>query len=113
MSHMAKRRVLIGAALLVLIAATAVITRNAAQEAQGLSDSNQLVTVVVSTEDIPIGARLQSLLKRGIFTEIQIPRYALVATAITDLEQLRGEDYTTAVIMKNEQVLAVRIGSRI
>jgi hypothetical protein len=110
MSHMAKKRVLIGATFFVVIAATSFISWNARRGGTGIPDEAALVRVVVSTEDIPIGARLQPLLDRGVFKEIYIPRYALVAGSIRDLEQLEDANlFTRTVIVKNEQILTFRL----
>ena len=72
------------------------------------SIDESLATVVVATEDIPNGALLDPLIERGVFVEVQIPRYALIEDAVTDVQQLRGLR-TVSVIVRNEQISPYRL----
>jgi hypothetical protein len=67
-----------------------------------------LLTVIVSTRDIPAQQDLDPLVANGVFMEIQVPYDLLVEGAITDIRQL-VHTTTTAVILKNEQIPEARL----
>jgi hypothetical protein len=68
------------------------------------------VTVIVATEDIPPEARLKPLIRRDVFVEVDIPRSVVIATAVTDIYQLKAAESTTALILENEQIPLQRLG---
>lgn len=97
---------------IVLVVATAatssfVLDRRQSEE---VPFDGELVTVVVSTEDIPANQPLDPLVEEGVFQELQIPADLLVAGAVTDLLQVEGSS-TTTVILANEQISTARLTS--
>jgi hypothetical protein len=80
----------------------------AIQESKGVDIDTALVTVVVSTEDIPANQPLDPLVEEGVFQELQIPADLLVRGAVTDLHQVEGSRATT-IILANEQISIVRL----
>jgi hypothetical protein len=100
---MTRTRLLVGLAIVVAIALMLY-----ARGDRRLGDYHPSATVVVATEDIPNGARLDPLIMKGIFVEVQIPRDALIEDAVTDIRQLEGLR-TVAVIVKNEQISPYRL----
>lgn len=104
----------VGVAFLVALAIAAAVTVYWTRYRAGVGDgAGPLATVVVATEDIPIGARLRPLIRRGVFKEVKIPRYALIENPVMNLDDLHGVEFTTAVIVKNEQIPWSRLGSRV
>jgi Flp pilus assembly protein CpaB len=78
----------------------------------GACHSGSSVTVVVSKVDIPAGTRLDQLVAEGDFQTIQVPEYAVVKGAVTDIGELPGQT-TADRIFTNEQVSILRLqGSR-
>ena len=67
-----------------------------------------MVTVVVSKQDIPAGTKLDGLISAGEFTTSSIPQTALVQGAVTDLSQLRGRR-TSTFILQGEQISTSRL----
>ena len=71
-----------------------------------------LVSVVVSKEDIPAGTDLDTLIARGEFTTKRIPDDAVIRGAVTSLTQLKGRQ-TSEPIVAGEQITTARMqGSR-
>lgn len=68
----------------------------------------EVTTVVVATEPIAAGTDLDPVIEEGIFTSIDVPTDALVAGAVTSLEQLRGGT-TSDGILPNEQIPTARL----
>ncbi len=66
------------------------------------------VDVIVAQEDIPAGARLDTLISSGGFTTVAVPRDAIVGGAITTFDQLRGHTTSTA-IFAGEQMSTARL----
>jgi Flp pilus assembly protein CpaB len=106
---MTKTRLLVGLAIAVAIAATALMLY-VRWDRKPTGDYFPSATVVVATEDIPNGARLDPLIEKGIFVEVQIPQDALIEDAVTDIRQLEGA-ITVAVIVKNEQISPYRLSN--
>jgi len=67
------------------------------------------VLVVVSSQDIPSNTNLNTLVETGGFQEIRVPESALVAGAVTTLDELRDR-VTSAPILANEQIPLSRLG---
>ena len=68
-------------------------------------------SVIVSTVDIPAGAALNPLIKRGKFASILVSNNAVVPSAVVDISQLQGK-YATAPIYEEEQIPLARVGDR-
>lgn len=61
-------------------------------------------------EDIPANQRLDPLVERGVFVEVQLPLDWIVDGAVTDLKELEGTT-TTTVILANEQIPVARLST--
>ncbi len=72
------------------------------------SSGGQLVSVVVSEQDIPAGADLDGLMGSGAFSTRSVPRSALVRGAVTQLEDLKGRE-ASAAIAAGEQITTARL----
>lgn len=66
------------------------------------------VDVVVSRQEIPANTELTPLIQAGGFATRAIPREDLMAGAITDVAQLRGQR-TAFPILEGEQIVAARL----
>ena len=97
---------------IVLVAVTAATTSFVLDRRQReeVPFDGELVTVFVSTEDIPANQPLDPLVKEGVFAEVSIPKKLLVDGAVTDLLQVEGSK-TTTVILANEQITTARLTS--
>jgi pilus assembly protein CpaB len=83
---------------------------------QGVRDtsrraSEDQVTVIVSKQDIAAGTSLDSLIKSGGFTTLQVPANTLVQGAVTDLTQLKGHTTQYPVLQGQQISVAVLQGS--
>lgn len=98
-------------AMLLAFAATLAVYLYVKGVREEATTGGEMVTVIVSKQDIPVGTALDPLIEQGVFTTKSIPRDALVAGAVTDLSQLRGQ--TTAFpILANEQISVQRFQGR-
>lgn len=97
------------AVVLAVAAAAAVIlyTQGVKEEAVAGGD---LQTVIVSTVDIAANEPLDPLLAQDIFQQIEVPKKALVAGAVTDIRQLATAT-TTSTIFANEQIPITRLST--
>lgn len=110
---MRTRNVIIGAIVLFVAMGAATSFLLAIQESKSMDyGDTALLTVVVSTEDIPANQPLDRLVEEGVFQELQIPADLLVRGAVTDLHQVEGSR-TTTVILANEQISIVRLTSNL
>ncbi len=67
-------------------------------------------TVLVANRDIPPGTKLDPLIDAGDnFRLIEIPNDGIVAGAVTNVDQLRGQT-TSKFIYQNEQIPIARLG---
>ncbi len=66
------------------------------------------VAVVVSKDDIPAGTDLNPLIEQGTFQMRTVLRDDLIAGAVTDVHQLRGQR-TAYPILAGEQIAAARL----
>jgi Flp pilus assembly protein CpaB len=103
-----------GAALVVALAlaigaTTAVFlyVQGVRQEARG-NPADDMATVIVAKETIPSGSNLDSLITKGVFSTVQIPKDALVQGVVTDLSQIKGRT-TSATILEGEQITTARL----
>lgn len=67
-----------------------------------------LITVVVSKQDIPANTELNALISDGRFSTLDVPRDAVVADAVTDLGQLRNRR-NSVFIVAGEQIPLSRV----
>lgn len=72
------------------------------------STGGQMVSVVVSEQDVPAGTDLDELISNGAITTRSVPRSALVRGAVTQLEGLKGRE-TSAAIAAGEQITTARL----
>jgi len=97
-------------AIAVVFAATA--TLSVFLYARGLQTnaetSTDTVGVVVVSQDIPTDTELDGLLSGGALEIQQVPADLVVANAVTDLDQLKGES-TASPILAGEQVSSTRL----
>ena len=107
---MRRRNLVIAIGLVVAVAAAAVVILYLQGSKDGVIDRADLVTVIVSTEDIPANTRLEPLIEKGLFKEIWIPTYALVDGAIPNVDHLRGT-VARLPILANEQISSSRLTS--
>ncbi|MEX0832523.1 MAG: RcpC/CpaB family pilus assembly protein [Actinomycetota bacterium] len=105
---MRERGLLVGAAFLLAVLATAAVflyVNNVRKEAK---TGGELVGVIVSQQGIPAGTDLDPLIDAGAFREIQVPSDAVVSGAVTSLSQLQG-GITREAILANEQIASARL----
>lgn len=95
------------AIVLAVLAAVGVIVYTNQVEKSVTEEETTLV--VVSSQDIPSNTNLNTLVDTGGFQEIRVPDSALVAGAVTSLEELRDR-VTSAPILANEQIPLSRLG---
>jgi pilus assembly protein CpaB len=97
-------------ALAVVFAATA--TLSVFLYARGLQEnaetSTDTVGVVVVSQDIPAGTELDGLLSGGALEIQQVPADLVVSNAVTELDELKGEE-TGSPILAGEQVSSTRL----
>lgn len=96
------------AIVLAIVAAAAVILYTNQVRETAISD--EATQVVISTQDIDAGTRLDPLLAQGGFVTINVPNDALVDGAVTELGQLEGQT-TTSPILAREQIPGSRLAS--
>ena len=107
---MRPRNVIVGAIVLVVATAATtsfVLVRKPLERAE---IDRAVVTVFVSTEDIPANQPLDPLVEQGVFREVQIPVDLLVAGAVTSLPQVEGAT-TVTPILANQQLSTVWLTS--
>lgn len=107
---MRSRGLVVVLAFLLAVGATAAVflyVRGVREEAR---TGGELVRVIVPTQDVPAGTQLDTLIQQGAFRELEVPREAVVAGAVTDLAQLRGQTATSA-ILAGEQIPTQRLSS--
>jgi Flp pilus assembly protein CpaB len=68
------------------------------------------VAVVVANQDIAANTNLDALIAQGVFDFVRVPDDALVAGAVTTVDELQGET-TVAPIFAREQIPTSRLSS--
>jgi Flp pilus assembly protein CpaB len=68
------------------------------------------VAVVVANQDIAANTNLDPLIDQGVFEFVRVPEDALVAGAVTTVEELQGET-TVAPVFAREQIPTTRLSS--
>lgn len=66
------------------------------------------VSVIVAKEDIPVGAKLDEVIRSGGVTAKSFPKDAVARGAVTDVGQLRGR-IANAPILAGEQISTARL----
>jgi Flp pilus assembly protein CpaB len=97
-----KRNLVIAIGLVVAVAAATVVILSG-QAPKGQAPKDEWVTVIVSKKDIPANTRLEPLIEKGVFMEIEIPTSALVDGAIPNVDHLRGT-VAHVPILAHEQI---------
>jgi Flp pilus assembly protein CpaB len=96
------------AVVLAVLAAVGVIVYT--NQVKNSATTEDTVAVIVSDQDIAASTELDPLLSQGgVFKQIRVPKDALVAGAVVNLDQLQGK-VTSAPILANEQIPASRLG---
>jgi hypothetical protein len=96
------------AVVLAVLAAAGIIVYTSNLEESVRTENT--VAVIVASETVPPNTALDPLLARGVFTQIQVPIEAQVASAVTTLDQLAGQT-SAAEILQNEQIPLERLAS--
>jgi pilus assembly protein CpaB len=107
---MRSRGLVVAIAVVLAVAAAAAVILYTQGVKEDARSGGQLTNVIVSTQDIPANQLLDPLIDQGIFTEIQLPADALVESAVTDVQALRGVT-TSTPILANEQISTSRLSS--
>ena len=68
----------------------------------------EMVTVIVSTEDIPAGTQLDELVAEERFETQRVPEEAVVRGAVTSTSDLEGRE-TSAPVLAGEQISTTRL----
>src|SRR3712207_6380467 len=96
------------AVVLAVLAAVGVIVYT--NQVRTQVETEDTVPVVVSNQDIAANTNLDALIDQGVFDFVRVPEDALVAGAVTDVEQLRGQS-SVAPIFAREQITTSRLSS--
>jgi hypothetical protein len=104
-----RRNLIIGAIVLVVAAAATTFVMLSLRVRPIPLRGGELMTIIISTEEIPENQLLDPLIEQGVFEEIDVPTDALVDGAVTDIEQLHGMR-TTTTILAHEQISMARLG---
>jgi Flp pilus assembly protein CpaB len=99
--------VAIAVVLAVLAAVGVIVYTNQVRDEVVTEDT---VAVVVSNQDIPANTNLTQLVDEGAFGFVRVPEDALVAGAVTTLEDLRDQT-TVAPIFAREQIPSSRLAT--
>jgi pilus assembly protein CpaB len=75
---------------------------------QKASAGGELVSVVVSEQDVPAGTNLDELIANGAISTRSVPRSALVRGAVLQVGGLEGRE-TSAAIAAGEQITTARL----
>lgn len=95
------------AALLAILATAAVFMYVRGVERKNGAGAST-VSVIVAKEDIPVGAKLDEVIRSGGVTARNLPRDAVARGAVTDIGQLRGR-IANAPILAGEQISTARL----
>ncbi len=107
---MRSRGLVVAIAIVLAVGAAAAVvlyTQGVKEEAK---EGGALTTVIVATQEIPANQRLDPLIEQGLFSEIDVPRDALVGGAVTTLAEMEGAT-TTTPILANEQISTARLST--
>ena len=104
---MRSRGLVIAVAFLLAMSATFVVylyMRGVEQRSTG----GDMVSVIVSDEDIPAGTQLDELIAEDHFSSLRVPEDAVVRDAVTSVASLHGRE-TSAPILAGEQISTTRL----
>jgi pilus assembly protein CpaB len=104
---MRSRGLVIAVAFLLAMSATFVVYLYV-RGVENKTGSSEMVSVVVSDQDIPAGTTLDDLIEGGHFDSLQVPKDAVVRGAVTHLSQLDGRQ-TSAPVLAGEQISSTRL----
>jgi Flp pilus assembly protein CpaB len=107
---MKSRGLVVVLALLLAVGAAAAMLLYANGVKKNAESGGATTGVVVSNQDIQANTQLDPLISAGDFKTIQVPKDAVVSSAVTDVNQLNGQT-TTAPIFANEQIPSERLSS--
>ena len=105
---MRSRGMIIGLAFVLAAIATLTVflyVRGVEEDAESGGD---LVSVIVSEQDIPAGTDLDELITDGAFSTASIDEDAVIPGAVTNLSQIEGRT-TSAAILEGEQIPSARL----
>ena len=72
------------------------------------STGGEMVAVVVSDEDIPVGTQLDELIAEDHFSTTRVPEDAVVRDAVLNVQSLSGRE-TSAPVLAGEQISTTRL----
>jgi pilus assembly protein CpaB len=107
---MRSRGLVVAIAVVLAVAAAAAVVLYTQGVKEDATQGGELTTVIVASQTIDANQALVPLIEQGIFSELDIPRDALVEGAVTDLAQMRGAT-TTTTILANEQISKSRLST--
>jgi Flp pilus assembly protein CpaB len=99
--------VAIAVVLAVLAAVGVIVYTNSVKSG---ATSSGTTAVLVATQDIPANSQLDPLIDAGDFQTVNVPNDTLVANAVTQESELRGQT-TSAPIFANEQIPTDRLAN--
>ncbi len=105
---MKARGMAIVVAFLLAIGATGAVYLYLKGAGQETKSPANMVSVIVSKQDIPANTSLDNLIKAGAFTTTEIPAGAVVSGAVTQLDQMRRRT-TSYPIVAGEQITTARL----
>lgn len=105
---MRARGLIVAVAFMLALSATLVVYLYLRGIEERTGGGGDMVSVIVSDQDIPVGAQLDELIDGGAFTANRIPEGSLVRGAVTDLADLEGRE-TSAAIVAGEQITTTRL----
>lgn len=107
---MRSRGLVVAIAVVLAVAAAAAVVLYTQGVKETAEQGGELTTVIVASQTIDANQPLDPLIEQGIFTELDIPRDALVEGAVTDLSQMEGAT-TTTTVLANEQISSSRLST--
>ena len=107
---MRSRGLVVAIAVVLAVAAAAAVVLYTQGVKENAEQGGELTTVIVASQTIDANQPLDPLIEQGIFTELDIPRDALVEGAVTDLSQMEGAT-TTTTVLANEQISSSRLST--
>jgi Flp pilus assembly protein CpaB len=107
---MRSRGLVVAIAVVLAVAAAAAVILYTQGVKEDARQGGGLTPVIVASQDIRANEPLDPLLSQEVFKQILVPRDALVSGAVTDLEELKGQS-TTSAILANEQIPETRLSS--
>jgi pilus assembly protein CpaB len=107
---MRSRGLVVAIAVVLAVAAAAAVVLYTQGVKETAEQGGELTTVIVASQTIDANQPLDPLIEQGIFTELDIPRDALVEGAVTSLDEMEGAT-TTTTVLANEQISSSRLST--